>query len=79
MYVCLCKGLAESDIHRAAQCAGAHPEGLIEALGLEDDDCCGRCVENIRELVTIASTRCLQCPLSSVPADRLDTQSGALR
>lgn len=79
MYVCLCKGLTESDIHRAAQRAGAHPDGLIETLGLDDDDCCGRCVENIRELVAIASTRCFQCPLSPASADRLDTQSGALR
>ena len=79
MYVCLSKGLAESDIHRAAQCAGANPDNLITTLGLEDDDCCGRSVENIRELVTIASTRCFQCPLSPTPADRLDTQSGALR
>jgi bacterioferritin-associated ferredoxin len=79
MYVCLCKGLAESDIHRAAQCAGAHPDSLITTLGLDDDDCCGRCVENIQELVTIASTRCFQCPLAPASAGRLDTQSGILR
>ncbi len=78
MYVCLCKGLAESDIHRAIQYGGTHPDHLITTLGLEDDDCCGRCVKNIHELVEIASTNCFQCPLSS-PANRLDTQSGALR
>lgn len=79
MYVCLCKGLAESDVLQAADRSGAHPDSLIASLGLEDDDCCGRCVENIRELVTIASTRCFECPLSSSPAGRLDTQPGILR
>jgi bacterioferritin-associated ferredoxin len=58
MYVCLCKGLTESDIQRAAQSCKLAPEALTEKLGLEDEDCCGRCVRNIQQLIAVASNCC---------------------
>jgi bacterioferritin-associated ferredoxin len=76
MYVCLCKGLTESDVHEAAAGGPADPAALIAILGLEDEDCCGRCLDRVDELATLASPSCAQCPLS---AGRLDTQSNLLR
>lgn len=63
MYVCLCKGLTESDIRRLAQSSAREAEALTTALGLQDDDCCGRCARNIEELVAMASgaARCGAC------------------
>lgn len=58
MYVCLCKGLTESDVQRIAQSGTVDPDSLTATLGLEDEDCCGRCVRNICQLVAIASNCC---------------------
>ena len=68
MYVCLCKGLTESDVRRLAQSSGREAEALSTALGLEDDDCCGRCARNIEQLVGMASgaARCGTCKRASV-------------
>jgi bacterioferritin-associated ferredoxin len=54
MYVCLCKGLTERDVKQAAQAIGTHPRALTCALGLDDEDCCGRCARDIEELVDLA-------------------------
>jgi bacterioferritin-associated ferredoxin len=62
MYVCLCKGLTESDVQRIAQAVGPESEALATALRLDDDDCCGRCARNIEDLAAIA---CSVCPISS--------------
>ncbi len=56
MYVCLCKGLTESDVRQAARTGQVCPETLKMCFGLEDEDCCGRCAKNIDELVTIANS-----------------------
>lgn len=56
MYVCLCKGLTETDVRRAAQSCKLDPDSLIARLGLDHEDCCGRCLRNINQLITIAST-----------------------
>ncbi len=56
MYVCLCKGLTESDVQQAARAGQVCPETLKMCFGLEDDDCCGRCAKNIYELVAIANS-----------------------
>ena len=79
MYICLCKGLTESDLRRATPCGNADPNALIEVLGLEDEDCCGRCLENIHELAALVSEQCAQCPRSHAPSDRLDTHSRILQ
>lgn len=76
MYVCLCKGLTESDVRDAAASGHTSTEALIAILGLEDDGCCGRCLERADELAALASPSCAHCPLA---ASRLDTQSGQLR
>ena len=54
MYVCLCKGLTEADVQRVVQDGQLELQGLITALNLDDDDCCGRCARNITELIGIS-------------------------
>jgi bacterioferritin-associated ferredoxin len=51
MYVCLCKGLTEADVQRAAQRCAWRVEALRVALELDDDYCCGRCAESLDELL----------------------------
>jgi len=63
MYVCLCRGLTESDIQQVGQAGIVEAERLVEVLGLNDDECCGRCARDIQELVDLATCKlALQCP-----------------
>jgi bacterioferritin-associated ferredoxin len=55
MYVCLCKGLTESDVQQVARAGKVCPETLKTCFGLDDEDCCGRCAKNIHELLAIAN------------------------
>ncbi len=56
MYVCLCKGLTESDVRGAglSGCVTAHQ--IIAEFGLREHGCCGRCAKNICELVEMAKS-----------------------
>ena len=51
MYVCLCKGLTERDIDRCVQAGATTEEALVAALGLDDDDTCGRCARDAADLL----------------------------
>ncbi len=63
MYVCLCRGLTESDIQQVGQAGIVEAERLVEVLGLNDDECCGRCARDIQELVDLATCKLApQCP-----------------
>lgn len=71
MYVCLCKGLTESDVRRVTlseQAAGRLDEDrLAQALGIDDEECCGRCVKNICRLMTMAGD-CRGCGNAARPS-----------
>jgi bacterioferritin-associated ferredoxin len=54
MYVCLCKGLTDSDVKDIARAGHTTAEALIGALGLEDPECCGRCALDIDDFVALA-------------------------
>ena len=59
MYICVCKGIKESDVESLGRAGMTCPNKLAATLGLDDDDnCCGRCLNNISDLVTIASRAC---------------------
>ncbi len=59
MYVCVCKGITESDVENLGRTGMTCPNKLAAALGIDDEDhCCGRCLNHIVELVTIASQEC---------------------
>ena len=55
MYICLCKGIRESDVQalgRSGICSAAE---LALTLGLEEDGICGRCLRDIESLVDVAT------------------------
>ena len=50
MYVCVCKAIRLSEAVEAARAEGADPEDLMQTLGFDDDECCGRCARRISEI-----------------------------
>ena len=60
MYVCLCKGLKESDVREAGLSGCVTARQIIAEFGLRENGCCGRCAKNICELVSLA-----KCPLDT--------------
>ncbi len=54
MYLCSCKGVSDKEVCRLGRCGVTQPAALIEALKLDDDDCCGRCALIIDEFAEIA-------------------------
>jgi bacterioferritin-associated ferredoxin len=54
MYLCVCTGVTEADVKRVARERYPTPEGLIHALGLDGDDCCGRCALEIDRFLAVA-------------------------
>jgi bacterioferritin-associated ferredoxin len=56
MYVCICKGIKESDVRKLGQAGMTKPKELACALGLNDrKNCCGRCYKNISKFAGLAS------------------------
>ena len=59
MYVCVCKDIKESDVESLGRAGVTCPNKLAATLGLDDEDnCCGRCLDNIANLATIAARAC---------------------
>jgi bacterioferritin-associated ferredoxin len=56
MYLCLCKGITDSDVREAGQAGIVMPCQLKAKFGLKDAGCCGRCSKNIHEFVQIATS-----------------------
>lgn len=56
MYVCLCKGITESDVREAGRDGIVMPCQLKAKFGLKDQGCCGRCSKNILEFAELAAS-----------------------
>ena len=56
MYLCLCKGITDSDVREAGQGGIVMPCQLKAKFGLKEAGCCGRCSKNIHEFVQIATS-----------------------
>lgn len=55
MYICICKGIKESDVRELGQAGTTCPRQLADSLGLNDKkNCCGRCIKNISKFVSLA-------------------------
>jgi len=65
MYLCLCKGITDSDVREAGQDGIVMPCQLKAKFGLKDTGCCGRCSRNIHEFVQIATSAHHQVPSSN--------------
>ena len=55
MYLCLCKGISDSDVREAGQAGIVMPCQLKAKFGLKEAGCCGRCSKNIHAFVQIAT------------------------
>jgi bacterioferritin-associated ferredoxin len=56
MYLCLCKGITDSDVREAGQAGIVLPRQLKAKFGLKEAGCCGRCSKNIHEFAQIATS-----------------------
>jgi bacterioferritin-associated ferredoxin len=56
MYVCLCKGITESDVREAGRAGLVMACQLKAKFGLKDSGCCGRCSKNIQAFVELAAS-----------------------
>ena len=55
MYICICKGIKESDVRDLARAGITCPKKLTRSLELNDkENCCGRCIKNICRFVDLA-------------------------
>ncbi len=50
MFICICKGIKESEFSTLASRHGACPEAMKQAMGL-DDSCCGRCEGDMETMI----------------------------
>jgi bacterioferritin-associated ferredoxin len=58
MYLCLCKGITDSDVREAVRGGIVLPRQLKAKFGLKEAGCCGRCSKNIHEFVQTATNAC---------------------
>ena len=68
MYICICKGIKESDVRELRQAAITCPKKIANSLGLDDKkNCCGRCIKNISKFVALAveEVTCQNSPIIS--------------
>jgi len=56
MYLCLCKGITESDVRSAGRSGLVMACQLKSKFGLKEAGCCGRCSKNIQEFVELATS-----------------------
>jgi len=55
MYICICKGIRESDVQELGRAGITCPKNLASSLELNDKkNCCGRCIKNIDKFVALA-------------------------
>ena len=68
MFICICKGIRESDVQELGRVGITCPKKLTSSLELNDKkNCCGRCIKNISKFVALAEVEysCSQSPVLS--------------
>jgi len=56
MYLCLCKGITDSDVRNAGRAGIVMPCQIKAKFGLKDEGCCGRYSKNIQHFVELAAS-----------------------
>ena len=56
MYLCLCKGITESDVRDAGRAGIVMPCQIKAKFGLKEAGCCGRCSKKIQDFVELAAS-----------------------
>ncbi len=55
MYICICKGIRESDVQELGKAGITCPKKLASTLELNDKkNCCGRCIKDICKFAALA-------------------------
>jgi bacterioferritin-associated ferredoxin len=55
MYICICKGIRESDVQALGRAGITCPKKLASTLELNDKkNCCGRCIKDICKFSALA-------------------------
>jgi bacterioferritin-associated ferredoxin len=68
MYICLCKGITDSQVRNVLREGVVCAEALAARLGIDRDDCCGRCLSGISDLLSLAPAGCANARLTTVSA-----------
>jgi bacterioferritin-associated ferredoxin len=68
MFLCTCRAVSDTKVRELGRNGITAPNALVEALGLADPECCGRCIKSIKRFVTVAeagsgATQAVGCPL----------------
>ena len=53
MFLCVCKAVRVSEAVDAARAGVDTPDSIREHFGFDDDECCGRCAEQIDDLAVM--------------------------
>lgn len=64
MYVCICRGITERDIHRAAHQGICSWEQLSKAMGVGDE--CGTCSSHARQVLDALSQKISICQTQGI-------------
>ena len=72
MYVCLCRGITENTIRQLGREGFVCADELACELGIDEPDCCGRCLKNIGSLVALTQEPSFAQPS---PLVELETKS----
>ena len=55
MYICICKGIRESDVQELGRAGIICPKKIASSLELNDKkNCCGRCIKDIDKFAALA-------------------------
>lgn len=54
MYACVCRGITEAEVRDAGGAGVLGASDLIAVLGLDDEACCGQCVDRVDDFVSLA-------------------------
>ena len=57
MFLYVCKAVRVSEAVEAAQDGINTPESIRRHFGFDDDECCGRCADNIDSFVAVVRIR----------------------
>jgi bacterioferritin-associated ferredoxin len=55
VYVCICKAVTREDACRAASQGKCTREAIANEFGLDREDACGRCIQNIERFMVAQS------------------------
>lgn len=56
MFLCSCKAITDAQVRTLGMRGVVSGPALIEALGLDSPECCGRCVREIERFAQVAQS-----------------------